>query len=56
MQKYHKSSIKPPRGLIYFKPFEGQGALIEMRGLIFNLEKTMASVLHKEVEYKVEKL
>ena len=26
------------------------------RGALFNLEKTMVSVLHKELEYKVEKL
>ena len=25
------------------------------RGALFNLEKTMVSVLHKELEYKVEK-
>ena len=31
------------------------GDLLEMGGL-FNLEKTMASVLHKELEQKVEKL
>ena len=36
--------------------------LIETRGLfergggVFNLEKTVVSVLHKELEYKVEKL
>ena len=53
---YRKSSIKPPGGLIYFKPiWGGEGCLIETRGL-FNLETTMVSVLHKELEYKVEKL
>ena len=31
------------------------GDLLEMGGL-FNLEKSMASVLHKELEQKVEKL
>ena len=48
--RYCKSSIKPPVGLINFilGPFEGEGGL-------FNLE-TMASVLHKELEYKVNKL
>ena len=50
-----KSSIKLPRGLIYFKPILGGGGLIETGGL-FNLEKAVASVLHKELEYKVEKL
>ena len=39
----------------------GGGALIEVGGLferrgLFNLAKTMVSVLHKELEYKVEQL
>ena len=39
----------------------GGGGLIEKKGLferggLFNLEKTMVSVLHTELEYKVEKL
>ena len=32
-----------------------RGGLIEMGGL-FDLEMTMVSVLHEELEYKVEKL
>ena len=40
---YHKSSVKPPRGL-----FE--------RGDLFNVEETMVSVLHTELEYKVQKV
>ena len=37
------------------------GGLVETKGLfegggLFNLEETMVSVLHKELEYKVEKL
>ena len=36
-------------------PFEGGGGLFEREGL-FNLETTMVSVLHKELEYKVETL
>ena len=32
------------------------GALFERGGGLFNLEKTMVSVLHKELEYKVKKL
>ena len=41
--------------------FGGRGALIEMGGLferssLFNLEKSKVLVLHKELEYKVEKL
>ena len=50
---YRKSSISPPGGLIYFKPIRG-GGLIETGGLV-NLEKTFVSVLHEELEYKVEK-
>ena len=50
-------SIKPPpEGLFISSPFEEVGDLIETGGLIFNLEKTMVSVLHKELEYKVQKL
>ena len=37
-------------GLFISNPFEGKG------GGLFNLEKTMVSVLHKELQYKVEKL
>ena len=42
-------SKKPPRRLIYFKLIWGGG--------LFNLEKTMVSVLHKGLQlYKAEKL
>ena len=44
--------------VIYFKPIwwgRGGGGLFE-RGGLFTLERTMVSVLHKEVEYEVEKL
>ena len=38
----------------------GGGGLIETGGLfergVINLEKTLVSILHKELEYKVEKL
>ena len=45
-----KSSFKLPRGgLVISSSFEGGGGL-------FNLETTMISVLHKKLEYKVEKL
>ena len=47
-------AIKPPRGLIYFKPIWGGGLIWE--GGLFNLNTTMVSVLHKELEYKVEKI
>ena len=47
--EYRKSSI------IYFKHIFFVGGLIETGGLL-NLTRTMVSVLHKELEYKVEKL
>ena len=51
---YRKSSIKPPPGGLFISsPFEG-GGLIETGGS-FNIETTMVSVLHKELEYKVKK-
>ena len=59
------SNINPllsPQGAIYFKPiWWGEGAnrdrrLIWEEGGLFNLEVTMVSVLHKELEYKEEKL
>ena len=53
--KYRKSSIKPTGGLIYFKPICGGGGG-GWWGCLFNLETTMVSFLHKEREYKVEKL
>ena len=58
---YRKSSIKLPGGLFISSPFEGGGGLYRdgslfERGGLFNLEQTMVSVLHKELEYKVEKL
>ena len=46
--------LSPPP-LFISSPSERGGGLIETRGL-FNLEKTMVSVLHKELEYKVKKL
>ena len=62
-QLYRKSSIKPPRGAYLFQVhlwgvgggLIEAGDLLEMGGL-FNLEKSVASVLHKELEQKVEKL
>ena len=47
--EYRNSSIKPPGGLFISSPFGGGGGL-------FNFELTRVSVLHKELEYKVEKL
>ena len=56
---YRKSSIKPPGegggGLFISSPFKGRGAYL--REGAYLIERTMAvSVLHKEVEYGVEKL
>ena len=62
---FGKSSIKPLSGLFISSAFEGRGGgggLIEMGGLFekggsFNLEMMMqVSVLHRELEYKEEKL
>ena len=54
-----KSSINPHWGggayLFQAHLRGGRGGLNRDRGL-FNLEKTMVSVLHKELEYEVEKL
>ena len=47
--------LSPLGDLFISSPVEGGGGLIEMGG-IFNLETMMVSVLHKELEYKVEKL
>ena len=51
---YHESSIKPP------PPPRGRVAYLfqaHLRGGdLFNLETTMVSVLHKGLEYIVEKL
>lgn len=47
-----------PPGFIYFKSLVG--GLIETGGYLigglFNLENTMLSALHKDPEYKMEKL
>ena len=58
---YRKSSNKPPPPGAYLFQAHLRGGLIETWGLferggLFNLETTMVSVLHKELEYKVEKL
>ena len=46
-------------GLIYFEPIWGEkvgGGGLNRDGGLFNSEKMMVSVLHKELGYKVEKL
>ena len=60
MTYVRKASHKSAGGLFISSPFEGGGVNTD-RGLIsegglFNLEKTMVSVLRRELEYKVEKL
>ena len=49
-----------PLSIIYFKPICGglnrDEGLFEKEGGLINLEKMTVSVLHKELEYKVEKL
>ena len=54
---YHRKSYIKPRGVrVYlFQAHLGGGAYLRRRSLC-NLETTMVSVLHKELEYKVEKL
>ena len=42
--------------LFISSPFEGGGGAYLRGGGLFNLERTMVSVLHKELEYKVKKL
>ena len=49
-------SPPPGGGLFISKPFEGEELNRDGALNIFNLETTMVSVLHKELEYKVEKL
>ena len=54
---YRKSSIKPPGGRrTYLLQAHLRGGGLKREGGLFNLEKTMVSVLHNELEYKVEKL
>ena len=62
MTYVRKASHKPPGGLFISSQFEGgggggnrDGGLI-LEGSLFNLQNTMVSVLHRELEYKVEKL
>ena len=59
-----KYSIKPALVLFILSRFEGGGGLNRNKGLIwegggggsFNFEKTIVSVLHEVLEYKVDKL
>ena len=50
----------PPGGLFISSPFVGglnrDEGLFEKEGGLINLEEMTVSVLHKELEYKVEKL
>ena len=60
MTYVRKASHKSPGGLFISSPFEGGGVNtdggLKSEGCLFHLEKTMVSVLHRELEYKVEKL
>ena len=54
-RQYRKSSIKHPPGAYSFQTHLGGGGVIR-EGVLFNVAKTMVSVLPKELECKVEKL
>ena len=58
-QSFHcawKGALLCPHGAYLLQAhLRWRGGLIET-GSLFNLEKTEVSVLHKELEYKVEKL
>ena len=62
LNRYRKSSIKPPGGAYLFEAYlrglidRDRGGYLRGGVCLFNLEKTMVSVLHKELEYKVKKL
>ena len=45
--------LSPPQGAYLFQAHLRGGGLI-WEGDLFNLKKTVESVLHKELEYKVE--
>ena len=51
--KFWLPAVAVVHALFVSSPFEG--GLFERGGLL-NLEKTMVSVLHKELEYSMEKL
>ena len=56
LKKASRDPLLIPQRLIYFEVhLKGGGGLIEKGGL-FNLEKTLVSILHEELEYEVEKL
>ena len=48
--------LSPPGGLFISSSFEGEGLNRDGGLNMFNLETKMVSLLHKELEYKVEKL
>ena len=54
-QNYRKSSIKPP-GAYLFEAHLRRGLMETGGGGLCNLETTMVSVLHKELQNKMEKL
>ena len=55
--EYRKSSIKPSGAYVFQAHLRAAGGGLFERGVgLFNLELTRVSFLHKELEYKVEKL
>ena len=59
-REYTVNHLLNPRGAYLFQ-IHFKGGLTETRGAfergyLFNLAKTMVLILHKELEYKVEKL
>ena len=53
---YRKSSVKAPRRAYLLQAHMRWRGELKREGGLFNLEKMMVSVLHKELEYKVEEL
>ena len=55
MQKTVEMIIRLPQGAYLFQAhLRGWGGGLIWEGDLFNLKKTVESVLHKELEYKVE--
>ena len=48
--------LSPSGGIFTSNQFDGGGGYLRGGGGLINLEKTMVSATHKELEYKVERL
>ena len=46
--------LSPPGDLLIPGPFEGGGGVLIETSAVFNLEKTMVSVLHSKIKYTVK--